>query len=902
MPRRATAKPPPKRRPPTTLTGQDLEVAKRDALLQLRIGRSAHLLTVAVSALLGVDAILLLFFFPSLPTLGSGVQGAVAVWDTAYLLPPLVAALMIGVAGLVVKWSEFNLWPWEGHFSVSVAGVALAALAAVLYIGRVAGAGPLATLALFPLMLLVSFGTVTIALLGLALTWKPWGSRQWASAVCAGLPMVTTGFLYFPPSQAGTGSEPLAVALLISAVLYQTSGSLLHLLSSGTATHRQALVLSGQDRIGKLADEIRQKEEALRFRELAVLRRESDAETAETVARRGHETLSAAQERLTALDSELRERATALLERERELAGRTAELDGKTRSVEEQERTAAAKAEQLNRTAVILNDRAVDLSHRAGELAQKDVELAHRDEEVKRRAGALPEAERRMADREKQLEEKTAELLRREGDISAREQAEQARTGVSSGAPTPAEQDVVAREARVRHLKSLLDQQNEMLGQRAQEAATQAHNAEMALRQVAERNAQLAAREATLAQQEANLAARLHGLDERQSQVDAALGDYRARLNELAAQQSDIARKKVEIDHALGQLPAREQSLVDREARVAATAAALERREGELLARERAADAREAENSLRRQEIDIASAETSLAAALSASVAAPGRIDAEDEGMTDASRAAAPGARTSGTSVPGTLAPTHGRHYADRLPTGTPRLDDLLLGGLPPKSQVALVGEAFVGKEVALYAFVAEGLKRSEPAVMVTVTRSPEEISESLGLVLPQFREYEQLGKVVWIDASGSGAAAGPHRLVPPAADGLTGILQSLVAAAKQIDASGAARFRVGFLGLSSAIAHGDERAGFAFLQNLIGILKPREAIAMYSLEAGSLSEAQVESLLSRMDGAILFRQDRDRTFLSVKGFGDVETREWIECRATNRALIIGSFALERIR
>ena len=70
----------------------------------------------------------------------------------------------------------------------------------------------------------------------------------------------------------------------------------------------------------------------------------------------------------------------------------------------------------------------------------------------------------------------------------------------------------------------------------------------------------------------------------------------------------------------------------------------------------------------------------------------------------------------------------------------------------------------------------------------------------------------------------------------------------------------------------------------------------------MYSLEGGALTEAQVESLLGRMDGAIVFRQDRDRTFLSVRGFGDVQTHDWVECRATNRALIVGSFALERIR
>lgn len=70
----------------------------------------------------------------------------------------------------------------------------------------------------------------------------------------------------------------------------------------------------------------------------------------------------------------------------------------------------------------------------------------------------------------------------------------------------------------------------------------------------------------------------------------------------------------------------------------------------------------------------------------------------------------------------------------------------------------------------------------------------------------------------------------------------------------------------------------------------------------MYSLEGGALSEAAVETLLSRMDGAIVFRQERDRLYLSVKGFGEVETRDWVECRATQRALVVGSFALERIR
>jgi len=57
-----------------------------------------------------------------------------------------------------------------------------------------------------------------------------------------------------------------------------------------------------------------------------------------------------------------------------------------------------------------------------------------------------------------------------------------------------------------------------------------------------------------------------------------------------------------------------------------------------------------------------------------------------------------------------------------------------------------------------------------------------------------------------------------------------------------------------------------------------------------------------VETILSRMDGAIRFKQERDKTFLSVLGLGEVETHDWVEYRATPRGLVVGSFALERIR
>jgi len=257
-----------------------------------------------------------------------------------------------------------------------------------------------------------------------------------------------------------------------------------------------------------------------------------------------------------------------------------------------------------------------------------------------------------------------------------------------------------------------------------------------------------------------------------------------------------------------------------------------------------------------------------------------------------------------GEAVPGpTLLERRKHPFGDRLPSGTPRLDDLLLGGLPPRSHIALVGDAFVGKEVVVYAFISEGLRRHEPAILITTTRTSHELSRALRAFLPGFEEHERDGRVAWIDASGSGLNDSPQRFATKGSDDMFGLSQALALASKRsVAVSPTGRFRVGFLGLSAVLAHSRERESLLALQNILGILRSHEALAMYAVEAGAVTEPQVESLLGRMDGAIIFRQERGRTFLSAKGFGGVATGDWIECRATDRGLVLGSFALERIR
>ncbi len=876
---------------------EDLEHAKDDALLQLRIGRYTHFYTVVISAALALDGFLLLYINPKLDSLAPGS------WGTAsYLLLPIGAGVMISAVGLASKWEEYNLWPWEAHFSASVGALGLNAIILFVFVAHVAGYGSFATLSVFPGYYPLALTGISAALVALVLTWSGWSTRQWASAIAAVLPVATALVVVFPalrPSGNSGLDAALAISLFISAIFYQTCGSFLHLISSGTRSHERELITTGQTQMFRLADDVRAKEEALHFREAALIKREADAENDEMSIQRQNESLAEARTQLESLEQDYRTRSDAVVEKEREWAGKIADVESRERVIADKTQSTELREQEVARSLPLVSAREQRLVEREGELTKREVELTQRQQDLDSRTAAIPDTEARLEARRKELDQKTNDLLRREGAVSAAESA----TPGSAPAPTGS-QDMAAREVKLQQLKLVLDELNVSLGRKSKENTERAKVVETALKASAEKEAALATREATVRQQEADMSDRMKSADERRGVYETAARDYEARLGELGKTQVETAQKAAQLDQTLKTIADREAGVLEREKRARATLSDVQSRENAVNARERALSANEAEVSLRRQEIARGS---DLGIAGLAAVAAADQT--ESGGVSRRSRGRSAGVRDLAESEPAAApaaetlkAPTQ-RRIADRLPTGTARLDDLLLGGLPPKSHLVLVGDAFVGKEIVLYGFIAEGLKRGEPAVIVTASRTPTEVAQSLGVVLPQFREFEQMGMVTWIVASGAAAQPGSaHRLVTKGSDDRAGILSNLVKASKAAEGEKQVPFRVGFLGLAGVLAHGDERASFSFLQNVVGILKARNALTLYSLEGAALSDAQVETLLSRMDGAIVFRQDRDKTFLSVKGLGEVQTRDWVECRATNRALIVGSFALERIR
>ncbi|MCI4327880.1 MAG: hypothetical protein L3K16_09705 [Thermoplasmata archaeon] len=849
----------------TVPSSEDLDLVKDDALLQLRIGRSAHYYAVIVAIALLLDAFVVLFVQPNL---AGNVPSRLR--NLSFLVFPLFAGLFLAVFGLRVKWEVYQLWPWEPHFSVTVAAVALDAALVAVFVTALAQVGPAANWNLLPWYFPLALLGVAAPLFGLIFTWPSWSTWKVISIGSAALP-VGLAFVAFLPS-ADTASG-LALTLSSSAVLFLVSGSFVHIVSSGTRTHEREIITSGQSRLFQIADELREREEAHHFRESTLLEREANVENAEIGLQRKLDSQEEARRHISALEADVQARSQSVVQQQRDLAMKAAETNALGKTLEDRATSLSLREADLAARLPKLADREQQVSTREGDVARHDAELVQREADVKRRTETLPDLELQLDTRKLDLDQRTSEILRQEAELRGR----------SAGFATDDSKasDLASRETKLAQLKLVLDEQNVSLGRKAKDARASLAQSQALAQENARKVDELAARERSLPEKEREAAEKAELATQRAAQYEEALHTYEERIRALETREAELKNRGADLNRVGQTLTERDRAARAETERLQALRVELDQREKAVLVRSKTLDARESEVSLKGQAIDRRTLPSATAKATSATAPLP--VDGN------------------------LLLPASRAKFPDRLPTGTPRLDDLLLGGLPPKAHVALIGDAFVGKEVAIYSFVAEGLRRGEPVIIVTASRSPEELGQKIGLVLPQLHEYEQLGKIHWIDASTPTDAptAQPStgaRTVTRGPTDHAAILSALVQRANAIGTSGAKSFRVAYLGLSASLSATDERVRLNYLQNLVGVLKPRNAVALYSLESGSLPESQVETILSRMDGAIRFKQERDKTFLSVLGLGEVETHDWVEYRATPRGLVVGSFTLERIR
>ncbi len=239
-----------------------------------------------------------------------------------------------------------------------------------------------------------------------------------------------------------------------------------------------------------------------------------------------------------------------------------------------------------------------------------------------------------------------------------------------------------------------------------------------------------------------------------------------------------------------------------------------------------------------------------------------------------------------------------------KVKTGNTRLDDLLLGGIPFGSNIMVHGPPFVGKEVMVNSFVAEGLKKGIPALWVITDKTPKDIREEMKFVLSGYDEYERRGLVRYIDAfsRSMGDESKDEYTVyidePTDHEKISEAVETITKTFRE----NYEYYRMAFRSISTLIAYSDPNTAFRFLSPLCGKRKRDKAVSMFTVEKGMHGEQEIQMLGSIMDGMIDFKVDQLKTFFSIQGISEVQSRAYIRYTSSKHALQIGSFALDHIR
>jgi len=241
---------------------------------------------------------------------------------------------------------------------------------------------------------------------------------------------------------------------------------------------------------------------------------------------------------------------------------------------------------------------------------------------------------------------------------------------------------------------------------------------------------------------------------------------------------------------------------------------------------------------------------------------------------------------------------------AEKAKTGNSRLDDLLMGGVPFGSNVLCIGPAFIGKETLIDRFMLEGLQKGIPSLVVTTDISPQEIREEMNYIAPGVEQFERMGLLRYIDVYSKSMGMqeeDPYTVYVDHPTDYAGITRAVEMLTKQFKEK-SPTYRMAVRSISTLVTYSDPTSTYKFLQAVTGKVKRAKVVCMFTMDRGMHSDTEIQTLAHLMDGSVEFKTDGVKTFLSVQGLTDVQSRAWIQYTYTKKGLNIGSFALDHIR
>jgi KaiC/GvpD/RAD55 family RecA-like ATPase len=241
-----------------------------------------------------------------------------------------------------------------------------------------------------------------------------------------------------------------------------------------------------------------------------------------------------------------------------------------------------------------------------------------------------------------------------------------------------------------------------------------------------------------------------------------------------------------------------------------------------------------------------------------------------------------------------------------KVHTGVRRLDDLLFGGFPVGTQVLVNGASHTGKDVLARLFSIEGLKVGVPSIWVVTDKTYVQVREDLAGLYPNFADAEKKGMVRFVDLYsrqvGQVQSTSYARLLSGNDKGVLDQLATTVNNYAEELKEQFQTYRLIFESVSTLTAYLDSASTFRFLQPFVGRRKLDRAVGYYVLESGMHTDSDLETLEHMVDGSVNLKVEQLKTFLSVRGIGEVQARAWVGYTFTKRSFNLGSFSLEHIR
>ncbi len=906
------------------------------ALLQLSLGRTAQMFGIYSALALALNAILAtvspLGGFQDIPFLTQGYF----LWLIA-----LIVGLAISVSLVIQKWRPYVGHKNSGHFILTALAVVISALMLVLVILHVAGQFVLPYVGwVYP----VSVLPISLTLASIAATWEGRSRRKVASIVCAAvLPLF---FLFtLMPSMQTPDTGWLVLAYLFGALLIELSGSLLLIIATATEAQEREIVKAGDTHLAILREEYQKRQQAIDYKEKAMRAQESHLDSREQALRGLEDEIAEKTKAAEALNIKYEAQWKELKGLERQLSVMKVDVQTKAEELELRKKSFKEREDEVERLKDEIKERELKMLEREKELRRQEIDISEKLRKADERASAAEESERRLKVEEEAIEKRRNDTIQSEKNIELREsemqmKIEELEAVLSKDQETKVreikdwEDKVMKKERDLAKLDVELRRLDKDTKTKADEQLRSDARLQQQRLQLSDREKDLVIRQKQLSDLEASMTQRAQHMEQ---QINAVKAE-RDRLNlkeseysklfrsiketeaavvaaqeELKRQQGDVGGERQKAKSISENLSKEVRGLNEKNRKLAEHEKELEQRESDLQLRILELDRREKalsqapiagmvdkerEKAMELREKRLREREEELRR----------RAYQKEKEMEALETALKEKERTLAVAAGEEVAPAEEAAAAEgKLKTGIARLDDLFFGGLRMNTSVLLVGPAFVGKEVLLYNFVAEGLKKGAPAIIVTTTKPPVEIAKEIAPVLPSFIEYEQLGLVRWIDASGTLPAGskpkkdGAVYRVNGATD-FANILDVIDLLDAEFKEKKHPYFRLAYITLSSSTTHTEESKAVGFVQQLVNRLRQTKELSFMTLEKGMHTDQQIETLEHLADGAILFKSEGNKMMFSVAGLGDVQSRDWVGYKATNKTLIIGAFALERIK